>query len=260
MVTIVLGAVAVTGLAATAQGHARASNVLTLPPEFEKTAPQLTQVPRDCSRLPGGPMPDVDGWVFNQPIAGAARPVYEFGFVVIKIRGGIVKDVVGIRIDEHGVSVIPAPSRDPSPTAGPTLTPSSAPSSSPSPERTLSPLPPNVTGGLLNGGAGGAWLRTPAGSAGTSVGTWLLYLGRLTLDASSTTATSFAVVSVCLPDTPVANLPSAGPGHADTGQLPTTGNNAGPIVAVGLLTIVAGVVTRWLYRRHRFAVDGPEEG
>jgi LPXTG-motif cell wall-anchored protein len=101
-----------------------------------------------------------------------------------------------------------------------------------------------VAGGLLNGGADGAWLRTPPD--------WALLFGRLILDAASATTTTFDLVSVCLAGTPNPSTPTSAPpprtGHASP-ELPATGNNAGPIAAAGVVLVFVGVAMVWLYRR-----------
>jgi LPXTG-motif cell wall-anchored protein len=97
----------------------------------------------DCARVPGG-RTATDGWVFSQPVTGAAATAYVVAF---DVDGAAARVVIGVTA------------------AGATRVPDQA---SHAALGTLAagdrlPLPAGVSGALLGGGTDGVGLRTPAG-------------------------------------------------------------------------------------------------
>ena len=120
----------------------------------------------------------------------------------------------------------------------------------------LEPAPDGVTGGLLDGGSRGTWLRTPAG--------WRVVAGVDTARSGTTDATTFALAAVCLPapSTPPSSaaptptptpLPSRSRSAAATGPtLPVTGTRTAVVAGVGaLLVLLGGAAVAVAARRRR---------
>jgi hypothetical protein len=230
-VWIVLGgAVAVS--AALGATPAVADNPLTLDQAVtQKTAVELADR-QDCAAVPGGTQAGSDGWVFDQPVAGASAIGYAIGYDTGNrdhpapiVLGVLTTGLVQFPIDPTGGGTAGAPV----------------------------PAPPGVSGGLIDGGQSGGWLRTPAG--------WTLLPGALELAAPSD-QTTFHLTAVCAAVTasPSASSspssspsPSASPTATATEgstpttppaspELPVTGTDIGMIAGVGVLSVLIGVV------------------
>jgi LPXTG-motif cell wall-anchored protein len=179
---------------------------LTLDPAFAgpfgRTLEEQPATLRDCAAVPGGMQVGMDGWRFDQPVAGAPVSGYAIGF--IKEVDGQLGTVV-ILISAAGLFEVTA-------TAGAARFDASA----------VGPPPAGVTGGLVDAGAGGAWLGTPHG--------WRLAGGALEILASAGERTTFGLSAVCLPGSaspspsPSSSLPSSSPAPtiSDPAAAPST--------------------------------------
>ena len=189
----------------------------------------------------------MDGWIFDQPVAGGGNPIYIIGYLA-DIDTNPTPVLIGL--DASGIVRIPLP-------AGAQLTASSLRSQVRELVRTQrldgpdDTLPPGVAGGLLDGGAGGMWLRTPAG--------WVLLAGALRVDTDATDPQLFSLTGVCAAapaPTPTATpttrppVPTTPPG-SPAPALPVTGAPTGPLAVLGLAVVVAGAGLVWTARRRR---------
>ncbi len=217
---------------------------------------KVTDLPAElltCAHVPGGAKPGVDGWSFDQPMVGAHDILYVIGYIIDEPSG---PTPILLGIGPGGVVTVPistAAATVPGMVPGAIATP--APSTTPSPAPTIGPPPPGVTGGLIDGGAGGAWLQTPKG--------WILGGGAMQGVVASTDAKTFGLTSACLPaasgtpspsptatgsPTPPAVLPAL---QETTGTLPRTGAPVGLIVGTGVVLVGVGAALRLAYARRR---------
>jgi hypothetical protein len=227
--------------------------ILTLAPQFVGT--QAATAPanlRNCGGIPGGATADLDGWIFSQPVAGGGNPIWIIGYLT-DVDTNPTAILIGV--DASGVVRVPIP-----PGAQPLssaqlssqLSAVSTPSASPTDGGNV--LPPGVAGGLLNGGADGAWLRTPAG--------WMLLAGALRVDTTATDPLTFDLTAVCAPSQPTpspSTSAAASPTPTPTSTIPgmpVTGEPVGRLAAAGLAILVAGATLVVLARRRNRSHDG----
>lgn len=203
---------------------------------------------RNCARFAGGARPGTDGWRFDQPVPGGAVRAYTIGFIatIDGTPGAVLLGLTGDSVVR--INVTPA-----------TLQGQFGPED-------LLPVPAGVSGGLIDGGAGGSWLNTPTG--------WRLAAGALLVDGTAGDREAFALVAVCLPGAPASPstspsasaspspspspsathsspTPSASPTATppDTGGLPITGNRSGVVAFAGLAAVVIGGLLLAVRRR-----------
>jgi LPXTG-motif cell wall-anchored protein len=234
--------------AAPARADDPARLILTLDPQF--TGVQVGDVGaslHDCAAIPDGAQPGVDGWIFDQPVTGGGNPIWIIGYLA-DVDTNPTPILIGI--DASGIVRIPLP-------AGAALSPSSLRSRvqelarAPRLDGPDDTLPPGVGGGLLDGGAGGMWMRTPAG--------WVLLAGALRVDTDATEPQLFSLTGVC-PAAP-APTPTATPttrppvpttsAGTPAPALPVTGAPTGPLALLGLAVVGAGAALVWATRRRR---------
>jgi LPXTG-motif cell wall-anchored protein len=191
---------------------------------------------RNCAAIPGGVKADTDGWSFNQPVVGAPVDAYVIGFITLV---GETPTPVLIGITAGGLVQVPFSAE--------ALQGQIKPSD-------LQPVPEGVTGGLLNAGAGGAWLGTPQG--------WRLAFGVLQIRWAPGGPTTFDLTAVCLPA--VVSSPSPAPSPTPSGagggaatptpttpasNLPITGDRSAALAAAGFALLVVGVLLVVVRRR-----------
>jgi hypothetical protein len=188
---------------------------------------------RTCVDLPGGAEKGTDGWVFDQPIHAPVGPVTVIGFVDDST--GALKPVV-LRVDGDGLWLVPIVDGQ----AGAPV-----------------PAPDGMAGGLLGGGTGGAWLRTPAG--------WRVVYGVDTAQSGTADTATFGLAAVCLPPPStggVAGTPTAAgtgtPTHPASPSaavaeptLPVTGGRTAIIAGVGAVLVLLGGAALALTARRR---------
>lgn len=191
----------------------------------------------DCSLIPGGAVADTDGWVFTQPLAQPVGVVYSIGFIILSDPPSVVVFLV----DATGISSVPLESGDQALAA----------TTSALTRKSLAalPLPEGVSGSLIDDGAGGVWLRTPAG--------WLIAAGALGAISETTDVTMFGLRSACPPlQAQPSPSPSASPSPSPSispspsATLPKTGAAVSTTGIAGAVLVLLGTGLL-LIRKHR---------
>ena len=224
--------------------------ILTLDPQF--TGLLVRDSPdemHNCGKIPNGPQAGIDGWIFDQPVAGGENALYIIGYLA-DIETNPTPILIGV--DSSGYARIPFP-------AAGTLNESSfraeVQSHLDSHRFDISDgddtLPAGVAAALIDGGVGGAWFQTPEG--------WVLLAGALGVVSEATTPLTFSLTGVCQPATTQTPTPSptasASPTASGGPGLPVTGTGVAAIVTAGLIVLLAGTVLVWAARRRRAAIS-----
>jgi hypothetical protein len=229
---------------------------MTLEEQYQfKTTAEIPPGRHNCAGFLGGPRAGSDGWIFNQPVSGGANVSYAIAFVIDYPAD---PTYVLLQLSADGVTRLPFP---------------------PDGSDAVLPVPDGFSAGLIDAGAGGGWVRTPAG--------WTLIIGALGVDSEPSDQATFTLSGVCVPATtptptasptatattatatPTTATPTtAAPTSAGTtsrpastrpvahGVLPVTGSPIGALIGTGVAMIVLGVALLW-FRRSRNA--GPRD-
>jgi LPXTG-motif cell wall-anchored protein len=195
--------------------------------------------PKGCEGIPGGAKAGTDGWVLNQPVAGATGYGYILGLVSADLKPVVVavdKDgVVGLEVDAAELQSLKAGRL--SKEQAKSLAKATA-GAEPSDVKEV-PAPAGVAGGVTDKGLG--WLQTPAG--------WQIAGGALLYGPVVEGAPAeFTLARVC--EAPANPSPSKAPGTGGgSGELPVTGANVPVVIGIGVLLVGAGVALLVLRRR-----------
>ncbi|HLL67454.1 MAG TPA: hypothetical protein VK453_17350 [Micromonosporaceae bacterium] len=202
---------------------------------------------RGCDGIVGGAQPGVDGWVFQEPVAGWTEKVYGLLFAASDPAGSAAA-VVELRVDAAGVRAVDV-SDTRSMVEDVRKTPVTSTAGQTAADILVMALPAGVTGGLIDNG--GAWLRTPAG--------WRLVDGALHHGNVYDSPAEFVLEQVCVDGPAPSATAAAAPGASvdPVGAAPTqrgTDGQPGPVaLAGGAGALLAGAVAALLIvrRRHR---------